>query len=603
MFPTQRAWLFIKGQTAWRNLAIVHILWLALLAPQGCAPNSKGDGASNADSGQGPPSNKPWSRIQPPGAGAGVLPPADAPEPEEATLNFYHLIRDHLRSAGASIIEDTLQTSPTFQWVADGQNHRWKRSAITAMHRANDAIFYCSVFETKSGTTRNHWAEIVVVTGDAYDFYLLMEDEDAATLVRRSPRETTTLIQGDAVADAAQPLGIARQPLNENTCIVDRINTDVCKFSVGVLAGPTGKAVCGGFAQMTARASCLALLLDDGSLVGVADDALIPLCMATVGIIADLSCEVATGVLTEEAGTVLCNNGLRCFARMFDSRCECGLPTSCELCESGCGDFVGTLMCSTVNRLSGPLFRSFGGRKQHIISRICATLGTGQQWCRSFLEESCANLMGKYDRGECTKICQQYCAARRQPESCGDGVCTPNVETCLNCPAECGQCCGCVDMDGDGYGEGCGAGADCDDTASGVHHGSTEICGNGIDEDCSGRDLPCACGDGECNAEENSVWCPMDCTEISYCEDLDDDDFGVGTGCSDYRDCDDQNADVYPGAEELCDGVDNNCNRHVDEGLWLSCPDGANGVENHAVCNQSDWSVCLATEKSTDSCD
>jgi hypothetical protein len=38
-----------------------------------------------------------------------------------------------------------------------------------------------------------------------------------------------------------------------------------------------------------------------------------------------------------------------------------------------------------------------------------------------------------------------------------------------------------------------------------------------------------------------------------------------GTGGDD---CDDTNADVYPGHAELCDGLDNNCNGVVDEGVW-----------------------------------
>ena len=35
-------------------------------------------------------------------------------------------------------------------------------------------------------------------------------------------------------------------------------------------------------------------------------------------------------------------------------------------------------------------------------------------------------------------------------------------------------------------------------------------------------------------------------------------------------DCDDDNFSVYPGAPELCDGVDNNCNQQTDEGLVFS---------------------------------
>lgn len=43
------------------------------------------------------------------------------------------------------------------------------------------------------------------------------------------------------------------------------------------------------------------------------------------------------------------------------------------------------------------------------------------------------------------------------------------------------------------------------------------------------------------------------------CADADND--GVGT----WRDCDDANPDAFSGAAEVCDGVDNNCDGHVDE--------------------------------------
>ncbi len=42
-----------------------------------------------------------------------------------------------------------------------------------------------------------------------------------------------------------------------------------------------------------------------------------------------------------------------------------------------------------------------------------------------------------------------------------------------------------------------------------------------------------------------------------------------GDGKYSFEDCDDANADVYDGAPELCDGVDNNCNGTVDDGLAL----------------------------------
>lgn len=40
-----------------------------------------------------------------------------------------------------------------------------------------------------------------------------------------------------------------------------------------------------------------------------------------------------------------------------------------------------------------------------------------------------------------------------------------------------------------------------------------------------------------------------------------------GDGRFSYEDCDDSNADIYEGAPEICDGIDNNCNGQVDENL------------------------------------
>jgi len=74
-----------------------------------------------------------------------------------------------------------------------------------------------------------------------------------------------------------------------------------------------------------------------------------------------------------------------------------------------------------------------------------------------------------------------------------------------------------------------------------------------------------------------------------------------------YEDCDDNNNTIYPGAPEICDGLDNNCNDDIDEGVLLTfyldtdedtygdagqsveaCTAPAGYVTNNSDCNDTD---------------
>ncbi len=104
------------------------------------------------------------------------------------------------------------------------------------------------------------------------------------------------------------------------------------------------------------------------------------------------------------------------------------------------------------------------------------------------------------------------------------------------------------DVDGDGRtapGSCYGTRDDCDDYNASVFHGAPELC-DGLDNDCDGQ------------------------VDEGLTLDADGDGHSTPRSCSGTRDdCDDNNASVFPGAPELCDGLDNDCDGSVDEGLIL----------------------------------
>ena len=143
-----------------------------------------------------------------------------------------------------------------------------------------------------------------------------------------------------------------------------------------------------------------------------------------------------------------------------------------------------------------------------------------------------------------------------------DDVIDNDCDGLFNCydTDDCGldaACSLCSDGDGDGYffidAAGCPGSDDCNDLDESVNPGATEICDDGIDNDCNG-DID---------------------TDDAYCSDNDVDGYTPST-----KDCDDNDASINPGVAEVCDDeIDNNCNGKIDSA--------------DSKCSSSDSSSCF----------
>ncbi len=126
-----------------------------------------------------------------------------------------------------------------------------------------------------------------------------------------------------------------------------------------------------------------------------------------------------------------------------------------------------------------------------------------------------------------------------------------------------------ADTDGDGYGvdddtvEDCAApagyaeqGGDCDDTVATIKPGAAEICDE-LDNDCDGTvDVdPTDGGTWYADADGDGYGDPDG--SASLCQ--------AASGYVDNaRDCDDQDAEINPDGEEICDELDNDCDTLID---------------------------------------
>jgi hypothetical protein len=208
-----------------------------------------------------------------------------------------------------------------------------------------------------------------------------------------------------------------------------------------------------------------------------------------------------------------------------------------------------------------------------------------------------------------------YCAVRWYHDGDGDGYGNPG-DTLLACTQPAGYI---------------AVAGDCNDTSADSHPGGVEVCGDSLDNDCDGtvdngivrwyRDgdgdgygnpadslLACTqpagyiaaagdCNDGSadshpggvevCDSLDNDCDGTVDNNAPTWYRDADGDGYGVAStsirACTQppgyvaiFGDCNDTSAAAYPGAPELCDSLDNDCNGIVDDNAptWYRDTDG-----------------------------
>ena len=198
-------------------------------------------------------------------------------------------------------------------------------------------------------------------------------------------------------------------------------------------------------------------------------------------------------------------------------------------------------------------------------------------------------------------------------EACGSAhVCTPGTAAPKGTECELktggkGSCNGvlCAPAScGNGITE---AGEDCDDKNLDDTDGCRSDCKFTckVDGDCSDKNLCNGVETCDTSSHKCMVGMPLSCDDSDVCTDdsclpatgcshvkidVDGDGFGPGKACG--GDCNDGDPKINPGQKEICNGIDDNCNGFIDEGVTITCYKDGDGDGHGDPASPKDLCVC-----------
>ncbi|HLC78284.1 MAG TPA: putative metal-binding motif-containing protein [Candidatus Nanoarchaeia archaeon] len=279
---------------------------------------------------------------------------------------------------------------------------------------------------------------------------------------------------------------------------------------------------------------------------------------------------------TPDSTSTTCTNKFGSGYQCGTATNNCGQTVSCgsstATCTSPFGTCIvnGTKTCNAQGQYGSCV--ATDPRPGNCVGKSC-----GSDQCGGY----CGTLpLGACSPGQNCNPSSQVCEG-----PCGGQVCAQGQE-CLQME---GRCCtpktiaeACYNQECGTANNSCGGTVFCGPSALLGACPSGESCTNG---QCIQNAQPCKDADGDGYVEENSN---------SMCI--------KSSNFSGYGDCREDNKNIYPTAQEICNGINDNCNNETDEGLYgatLKCAVPAYSIANEGGCMNTTTECRLGTNRNT----